>query len=288
MTLARTPLAAFGVVLTTACALLFLLALGAESFGLIENPYVGILIFFALPAGFLLGLLLVAVGNLRGRRRGAEADRLADDRPQESRPAHLHHGAARGLARQRRHPVDGRRRRRALHGDAGVLRPGLPHGHGARIRRRTRRGRTPTSPASAATSARAPARSCSRRSTAPGGWSASSPATSRGPSRRRSTAMRPARETCGTCHWPEKIHGDQLKVVKEYADDEAGQRDGDHARDEGRRRQHRARHRRGHPLAHERRRTRSSTSPSTTSARTSPTSSSRRPTARCASSASPA
>ena len=33
--------------------------------------------------------------------------------------------------------------------------------------------------------------------------------------------MRPARETCGTCHWPEKIHGDRLKVVKDYADDEA-------------------------------------------------------------------
>ena len=72
MILARTPLAAVGVVLTTACALLFLIALGAESYGLIENPYVGILIFFALPAGFLLGLLLVLVGNLRGRKRGAE------------------------------------------------------------------------------------------------------------------------------------------------------------------------------------------------------------------------
>ena len=72
MKTARTPLAAFGVVLTTACALLFLIALGAESYGLIQNPYVGILIFFALPAGFLLGLLLVLVGNLRGEKRGAE------------------------------------------------------------------------------------------------------------------------------------------------------------------------------------------------------------------------
>ena len=42
MKIARTPLAAFGVVLTTACALLFLIALGAESYGLIQNPYVGI------------------------------------------------------------------------------------------------------------------------------------------------------------------------------------------------------------------------------------------------------
>ena len=58
MQLARTPLAAFGVVLTTACALLFLLALGAESYGLVENPYVGILIYGALPVGFAFGLYI--------------------------------------------------------------------------------------------------------------------------------------------------------------------------------------------------------------------------------------
>ena len=70
MQLARTPLAAFGVVLTTACALLFVLALGVESYGLIENPYVGILIYGALPVGFAFGLALVFIGNLIGRRRG--------------------------------------------------------------------------------------------------------------------------------------------------------------------------------------------------------------------------
>jgi hypothetical protein len=32
--------------------------------------------------------------------------------------------------------------------------------------------------------------------------------------------MRPARETCQTCHWSEKIHGDKLKSVRDYADDE--------------------------------------------------------------------
>ncbi len=66
MQLARTPLAAFGVVLTTACALLFVLALGVEAYGLIENPYVGILIYGALPVGFAFGLALVFIGNLIG------------------------------------------------------------------------------------------------------------------------------------------------------------------------------------------------------------------------------
>jgi hypothetical protein len=32
--------------------------------------------------------------------------------------------------------------------------------------------------------------------------------------------MRPARETCEQCHWPEKFHGDVIRRVAEYADDE--------------------------------------------------------------------
>jgi hypothetical protein len=31
--------------------------------------------------------------------------------------------------------------------------------------------------------------------------------------------LRPARETCEQCHWPEKFHGDNVKVIREYADD---------------------------------------------------------------------
>jgi hypothetical protein len=34
-------------------------------------------------------------------------------------------------------------------------------------------------------------------------------------------ALRPARETCEQCHWPQKFHGDKLLVVTKYAEDEA-------------------------------------------------------------------
>jgi hypothetical protein len=34
-------------------------------------------------------------------------------------------------------------------------------------------------------------------------------------------ALRPARETCERCHWPEKFHGDKLRSIREYANDEA-------------------------------------------------------------------
>ena len=33
--------------------------------------------------------------------------------------------------------------------------------------------------------------------------------------------LRPARETCEQCHWPEKFHGDVVRVVHDYADDAA-------------------------------------------------------------------
>jgi NapC/NirT cytochrome c family protein len=33
--------------------------------------------------------------------------------------------------------------------------------------------------------------------------------------------LRPARETCETCHWPQKFHGDKFVVRTRYADDEA-------------------------------------------------------------------
>jgi hypothetical protein len=33
--------------------------------------------------------------------------------------------------------------------------------------------------------------------------------------------LRPARDTCEQCHWPEKFHGDKVNVRREYANDEA-------------------------------------------------------------------
>ena len=36
--------------------------------------------------------------------------------------------------------------------------------------------------------------------------------------------LRPARDTCEQCHWPSKFHGDKLVVKEKYADDEANTR----------------------------------------------------------------
>ena len=52
-----------GAVLTTVSAVLFLVVFLADLFGLHTNPYVGVVFFLILPAGFVIGLVLFAIGN---------------------------------------------------------------------------------------------------------------------------------------------------------------------------------------------------------------------------------
>jgi hypothetical protein len=52
-----------GAVLTTVSAVLFLVVFLADLFGLHTNPYLGVLFFLLLPAGFVIGLVLFALGH---------------------------------------------------------------------------------------------------------------------------------------------------------------------------------------------------------------------------------
>ena len=67
--------------------------------------------------------------------------------------------------------------------------------------------------------------------------------------------LRPARETCEQCHWPQKYGEDRLRVIPKYASDETNTLTKTVLLDEDRRRQQRNRHsrdapgpRRDHPL----------------------------------------
>lgn len=220
MVLARTPLAAFGVVLTTACAALFLLALGAEAYGLIENPYVGILIFGALPTGFAFGLLLIFIGNLLGRRKGLTevhwpTINLAS-RGQRvfvmgllaaslvnivifavAGYGAIHYMETPSFCGQVCHEVmepEYVAHAEGPHANVTCVSCHVGSGAGALVAskidgvRRLRGFLTGNITRPIATPV---------------------------------AEMRPAREICATCHWPEKIHGNKLKVIKEYSDDEA-------------------------------------------------------------------
>jgi hypothetical protein len=60
--LARHPLAIAGVLLTTASAVVFIALVIAVLAGLFDNPYAGLVVFVAIPAVFVVGLLLIPAG----------------------------------------------------------------------------------------------------------------------------------------------------------------------------------------------------------------------------------
>jgi hypothetical protein len=65
----RSPLSFAGAVLTTFSAVTFLIVFFADLFGWHTNPYLGIVFFLILPAIFLLGLALIPIGAWLERRR---------------------------------------------------------------------------------------------------------------------------------------------------------------------------------------------------------------------------
>src|SRR5687768_17439692 len=69
--LVRIPLSLAGMVLTTISAVLFIVVLLADLFGLHSTPYGGLLFFLVLPALFVLGLVLIPLGAWLARRRVA-------------------------------------------------------------------------------------------------------------------------------------------------------------------------------------------------------------------------
>jgi hypothetical protein len=67
------PLAIIGVLITTASAVVFSALVIAILLGWFDNPYAGLVVFVAIPACFLLGLLLIPLG-VRLRRRALGRD----------------------------------------------------------------------------------------------------------------------------------------------------------------------------------------------------------------------
>lgn len=220
MALARTPLAALGVVLTSACAALFLLALAVDALGWIANPYLGLLVFGALPAGFLLGLLLIPIGNLIGRRRGAAAVRwpafdLEDVRHRRwaivllaatvtnvtilavAGYGAIHYMETAAFCGEVCHTVmspEYTAYAQAPHARVACVSCHVGAGTGALVQ-------------SKLDGVRRLAGLVTGNITRP----IPTPV----------HTMRPARETCATCHWPGFVRGDRLKVVAAFGDDEA-------------------------------------------------------------------
>jgi hypothetical protein len=222
--LIRSPISVAGMVLTTISAVLFLVVFFADLFGFHSNPYIGLVFFVILPGLFILGLLLIPLGAWIERRR-----RLAGKSPAELRWPRLDLnepdqrrtavaifaltivnivivslGAYRGVEYMDSVQFCSS----ACH---SVMKPeGTAHQNGPHARVACVQCHIGSG---AASFAKAKV-SGTRQLLAVAFQTYSRPIAA------PVTNMRPARETCEQCHWPEQLHGDRIARLVEYADDE--------------------------------------------------------------------
>jgi hypothetical protein len=222
--LLRNPLALFGAVLTTISAVLFLTVFLADLFGLHTNPYLGILFFLILPSIFVFGLLLMPLGAWLDRRRERLGKkRLAVRWPVLDLNDPRQRGAVglivlgtcanviilslatyRGVEYMDSVPFCGE----VCH---QVMRPEF-----------TAYQDSPHSRVACVQCHIGPGASWFARSKISGTRQVFAVMfnTYSRPIPSPVTSLRPARDTCEQCHWPEEFHGDKVVHVREYADDE--------------------------------------------------------------------
>ena len=220
----RHPISLFGVWLTTVSAVMFLVVFAAELMGVHTNPYIGIVFFLVLPGLFVLGLLLIPLGlwlmrrrERRGRAEGIEWPVVDMNVPHTRFLVMAIAGATlvnivvlslaayRGVEYMDSASFCGQ----VCH---TVMEPeftAYQHGPHARV-------------------------ACVHCHIGPGApWFVKSKLsgtrqlfavalhTYPTPIPSPVENLRPARDTCEQCHWPEKFTGDRIRQVFEYADDEA-------------------------------------------------------------------
>jgi nitrate/TMAO reductase-like tetraheme cytochrome c subunit len=220
--LARNPLSLVGIAVATAAATLFLVFLLLELLGLLTNPYIGLLLFVAIPAAFILALLLIPIGmwwSARRTRRGGPAPEwpVVDLRTPHHRSVVtavlaltavnvvvISMAASRGVHYMETAQFCGRvchttmepqytAYQAAPHARVACVQCHVGSGMGALVESKIAGTRQFLEVATNTVTRPVP-----------------SPVRS----------MRPARDTCEQCHWPEKFHADTVRVIREYADDE--------------------------------------------------------------------
>ena len=217
----RNPISLIGAAISTAMALVFLALLALEMSGQLTNPYLGLLLFLAVPAVLIIGVLLMVIGFVRERSRVSAGKAsewpVIDMRLPRTRSVifgvalvtclnilivslaaygTVHHMETAEFCGSTCHTTmepEWKAYQVSPHARVACVSCHVGPGAGALIESKVAGTRqlwkviTNTVP----TPVPAPVRS-----------------------------MRPARETCQTCHWDEKSHGDKLRQIREYADDD--------------------------------------------------------------------
>ncbi|MEQ1896460.1 MAG: cytochrome c3 family protein [Vicinamibacterales bacterium] len=221
----RNGLSLVGTAIATAMAALFVALALLDLAGYLTNPYLGLLLFVAIPTVFVAGLLLIPLGLWRERRRRARTPEAAtgewpvfDLRIARQRAiavavltltvvnlvivsmaayGGVHYMETREFCGQVCHETMEPQyvaHQTGPHSRVACVSCHVGSGAGAVARSKFKGLRQLVLVATD----RAP------RPVAP-----------------PLQVMRPAVETCEQCHWPEKFHGDRQKVVREYGDDQA-------------------------------------------------------------------
>jgi hypothetical protein len=208
-----------GAALVTTAAFSWLLVLPMQLRGHASNPYIGLLVFIAIPVIFCLGLAVIPVGVYLGRRRIREGVAIAADRRVSLRRLTIFLGATtaanlviatQGTYRAVEHMETVQFCGQSCH----VMQPEFvshndaPHDRVA----------------------------CVECHVGPGasGWVRSKMAGVRQlkdvvfntyarpiASALENDRLIPASQTCENCHWPQKINGSRLRVISSYKDDES-------------------------------------------------------------------
>jgi nitrate/TMAO reductase-like tetraheme cytochrome c subunit len=221
--LARHPVALAGVVLTTASAVGFITLLIAQLFGLFDNPYAALVVFVAIPALFVLGLLLIPLGMwLEHRRRLRHPDASRDWFVIDFRSAATRRTAVAVIALTAVNAVI-----ILLAGYGALHAMESPEFCGQTCH-------TPMHPQYTAWQEAPHSEvACVQCHIGEGGAAFVKykmngmrqlyhVVTGHYPRPIPGVAdMRPAQEVCGACHWSGKSFGDVVRVTREYADDEA-------------------------------------------------------------------
>jgi hypothetical protein len=221
----RNPVSIIGAGITTIAAGLFLFVFLADLFGIHTNPYLGMVFFLIMPGLFVFGLLLIPIGVFYERRRRAKghAPAVAEwptldlTKPHTRRVAAFVFGltlvnilivslaAYRGLEYMDSVSFCGQLCHAVMEPEFVAYQNG-PHsrvrcvgchiGEGASWFVRSKLSGTRQIFAVMFNTYERPVPTPVHD-------------------------LRPARETCEQCHWPDQFHGDKIEVVREYAEDEA-------------------------------------------------------------------
>ncbi len=219
------PLGLIGMMVMYLSGIPIVLLLILDALGFLDSPYLGIFTFLVLPAFFAFGVLLVVLGRFRARRRAAQTG----DQPLHPFPHwDLNRSEDRG-----RFLVMVAGGTLLLLVVATLSYRGVEYTESVGFCGTT--CHTVMQPEHTAYLASPHARvSCVECHIGPGAdwyvrsklsglrqvWAVATDSYAR-PIATPIHNLRPARETCEQCHWPEKFHGDKVIVKRHFAEDEA-------------------------------------------------------------------